>query len=97
MNKIKPPFNLSRVAQLAAIEALKDSNFMSRSVKHNMFWAKKIKVFLNKMNIDTNEISANFFLLGFDNCRLTANQVLKRLESKAVSYTHLTLPTKRIV
>ena len=84
MYKIKPPFNVNKVAQVAAIEALKDRKFVNLSVKHNIFWAKKIKIFLHKLNISTNEISANFFLLNFDNCRLSANYVFKKLQSKGI-------------
>ena len=39
-NIIKPPFNVNEVAQKAAIESLKDNKFISRSIKHNVFYAK---------------------------------------------------------
>ena len=84
MYKIKPPFNVNKIAQVAAIEALKDRKFVDTSVKHNIVWAKKIKIFLKKFNIATNEISANFFLLNFDNCRLSADYVFKKLQSKGI-------------
>ena len=84
MNKIKPPFNVNQAAQIAAIEALKDKNFIKRSVRHNFLWANKIKIFLNKINISTNDISANFFLLNFDKSKFSAKYVLKKLESKGI-------------
>ena len=84
MNKIKPPFNINRVAQAAAIEALKDNHFIKRSISHNIKWTKKIKFFLDRVSISTNEISANFFLLNFDKCKFSANYVYKRLESKGI-------------
>ena len=43
LNVIKPPFNVNKIAQLCAIESLKDSKFISKSIKHNLFWGKKIK------------------------------------------------------
>ena len=43
LNMIKPPFNVNKIAQLCAIESLKDINFINKSVKHNLFWSKKIK------------------------------------------------------
>ena len=43
LNLIKPPFNVNEVAQKAAIEALKDNKFVTRSIKHNIFYATKIK------------------------------------------------------
>ena len=84
MNKIKPPFNVNRVAQVAAVEALKDDDFIKKSIKHNVKWTKKIKSFLNRLFISTNEISANFFLLNFDKSKFSANYVYKKLESKGI-------------
>ena len=84
MYQIKPPFNVNKMAQLAAIESLKDKNFIRHSIKHNNFWAKKIHFFLKDFGIKTNKVSANFFLLNFDNCRFSANYVLKKLQSKGI-------------
>jgi len=84
MNKIKPPFNVNQTAQIAAAEALKDKNFIKLSITHNIFWANKIKNFLSKLSIYTNEVSANFFLLNFDKCKLSASYVFKKLESKGI-------------
>jgi len=84
MNIIKPPFNVNQTAQIAAREALKDKNFIRRSIKHNIIWANKIKNFLNKLNILTNKISANFFLLNFNKSKFSAIYVLKKLESKGI-------------
>ena len=84
MNKIKPPFNVNQLAQIAATEALKDKNFINKSVKHNIFFAKKIKVFLEKFKIFSNEVTANFLLLDFDECKFSANYVLKILQSKKI-------------
>ena len=80
----KLPFNVNKLAQIAAIESLKDKNFVKRSVKHNFLWAKRIKIFLNKLNIETNDISANFFLLNFDKSKFSAKHVFKKLESKGI-------------
>ena len=42
MNTIKPPFNVNQLAQNAAIEALKDKNFINKSINHNIISANKI-------------------------------------------------------
>jgi len=84
MSLIKPPFNVNQLAQIAAIEALKDRNFISKSIKHNIILAKKIKLFLEKFNIFSNEVSANFLMLNFDKCKFSANYVLKALKSKGI-------------
>ncbi len=84
MNKIKPPFNVNQAAQNIAKESLKDKNFIKKSVEHNFNWARKIKFFLEKLNILTGDVTANFFLLNFDKCKFKAKYVLKKLESKGV-------------
>jgi len=79
LNMIKPPFNVNKIAQLCAIESLKDDKFIKKSVKHNLFWSKKIKNSLEQFNIFCNKVSANFLLLNFDKCKLNANNVEKKL------------------
>ena len=39
--KIKPPFNVNKIAQVCAIETLNDKTFVKKSIKHNNFWCKK--------------------------------------------------------
>ena len=84
MNKIKPPFNTNTAAQLAAIAALNDKGFIKKSVKHNFFWANKLRKVLNHFNIATNEVTANFLLLNFNKCSYSANYVQKKLEDKGI-------------
>ena len=84
LNMIKPPFNVNKIAQLCAIESLKDSKFITKSIKHNLFWAKKIKNSLEQFNIFCNKVSANFLLLNFDKCKLNANNVEKKLLNKGL-------------
>ncbi len=84
LNMIKPPFNVNKIAQLCAIESLKDTIFINKSVKHNLFWSKKIKNNLEQFNIFCNKVSANFLLLNFDKCKLSANNVEKKLLKKGL-------------
>ena len=82
--KIKPPFNVNKIAQLSAVESLKDYKFIKKSIQHNLNWSIKIKKFLENKNIKTNKIAANFFLLDFDSCKKSANYVAKKLENKGI-------------
>ena len=84
LNVIKAPFNVSHLAQLAATESLKDRDFIERSVKHNLYFAKKIKVYLKKFDISSNSISANFLLLDFEKCKFTAKYVYEQLKRKGI-------------
>ena len=84
LNVIKPPFNVSHLSQLAATESLKDKKFIERSIKHNLYYAKKIKAYLGKHRIFSNPISANFLFLDFDKCRYTAKYFYEKLKKKGI-------------
>ena len=84
LNLIKPPFNVNEVAQKAAVESLKDDKFISRSIKHNIFYATKLKNFLSKYGINSNKVSANFLLLDFAKCKFTAKYFYKKLKDKGI-------------
>ena len=60
------------------------SKFIAKSVKHNLFWSNKIKNNLERFNIFCNKVSANFLLINFDKCKLTANNVEKKLLKKGI-------------
>jgi len=53
-------------------------------VKHNIIEANKIKKILEKLNIFSNEVTANFLLLNFDKCKFSANYIFKKLQSKGI-------------
>ena len=82
--KIKPPFNVNKIAQLAAVEALKDQNFIKRSIKHNLFYAKKIKLFLEKYQIYSNTVTANFLFLDFSKAKIKAKEFYNKLKNKGI-------------
>ena len=84
LNLIKPPFNVNQIAQDAALESLKDKKFIKQSIKHNIEYAYKIKKFLEKFNIMTNDVTANFLLLNFSKSKLNAKIFYERLKSKGI-------------
>lgn len=84
MFRIKPPFNVNKIAELSAIESLKDKKFIQKSIKHNSFWGIKIKKDLNKYGINSNNVNANFLLLNFKNCKLSAEKVEKKLIDEGI-------------
>ena len=84
LNLIKPPFNVNKIAQLCAIESLKDKKFILNSIKHNLIWSKKIKKSLEKYNIFSNKVSANFLLLNFNKCKLSADKIEKKLQKQGL-------------
>ena len=53
-------------------------------MKHNIKEANKIKSILEKLNIFSNEVTANFLLLNFDKCKFSANYVFNKLQLKGI-------------
>jgi len=84
LNVIKPPFNVNEVAQKAAVESLKDNKFITRSIKHNFFYATKLKDFLKNYGISSNKVSANFLLLDFKKCKFRAKYFYEKLKIKGI-------------
>ena len=84
MNAIKPPFNVNSAAQIAAVTALKDNNFIKKSIKHNFFWGNKLKKIFENYEVQTNEINTNFLLLNFNKCKYSANYIQKKLENSGI-------------
>ena len=84
LNIIKPPFNVGHLAQLAATESLKDKKFIERSIKHNLYFAKKVKTELEKYNIYSNSITANFLFLNFEKCKFSAKYFYERLKKRGI-------------
>ena len=84
LNIVKPPFNVNEVAQKAAIESLKDDEFINRSIKHNIFYATKLRDFLKNYDISSNKVTANFLLLDFKKCKLKARYFYKKLKMKGI-------------
>ena len=82
--EIKPPFNVSRPALFAATQAVKDTKWLNKAIKHNNFWAKKIFEVLDEIGISTNKTNVNFFLLNFDFVNQTALQVFNKLANSGI-------------
>ena len=79
MYHIKPPFNVNRAALAAGTEAIKDREWTKKAIDHNTLWAKKIFSVLKEYNIKTNEPTANFFLMNFDETKINSEEAFEKL------------------
>ena len=65
INKVREPFNINRFAQVAALAALKDRNFLKKVCSY----IKKEKTYLyrqlTKLNIDFRKSATNFIIVDF--------------------------------
>jgi len=82
MYQIKPPFNVNRSALAAGIEAAKDNEWTKRAIEHNTLWSKKIFSVLKELNIQTNEPTANFFLMNFGKTKINSDEAFEKLTAE---------------
>ena len=57
--EIKPPFNVSRPALFAATQAIQDTNWLNKAIKHNKYWCEKIFDVIDEVGIATNKTNVN--------------------------------------
>ena len=80
LNRTRGPFNVGGPAQVAAIAAINDDEFVIKSINHNNKWLKIISDELNKIGIKTHPSIANFILIDFktvENCQKYNEFLLK--------------------
>ena len=82
--EIKPPFNVSRPALFAATQAIQDTRWLDKAIKHNNIWAEKIFDVIDEIGIATNKTNVNFFLLNFDFVNKSASQVFNKLANAGI-------------
>ena len=84
MYQIKPPFNVNRAALEAGKEAIKDNEWTEKAIEHNNRWSKKIFSILQEYKIKTNQPSTNFFLMNFDDIKVSSEEVFEKLGNRGI-------------
>ena len=84
LNKVKPPFNVSRPALFAASAAVKDSSWLNKEIKHVNKWSKKMFSEFKKMKIETNKSFTNFLLVKFDKVKINSAKVFRLLAKSGI-------------
>ena len=90
MYQIKPPFNVNRAALAAGVEAIRDAEWTKQAIEYNSLWTKKIFSVLKKHKIKTNEPTANFFLMNFDETKINSEQAFEKLADKRLILRKMT-------
>ncbi|MEC7099287.1 MAG: histidinol-phosphate transaminase [Pseudomonadota bacterium] len=84
LNKIKPPFNVSRPALFAASAAIKDNAWLNKEIKHVNKWNKKMFDEFKRMKVETNKSYSNFLLVNFDRVKINSSKVFKLLAQTGI-------------
>ena len=83
LNKVRSPFNVSGVAQSAAIAALKDEKFLQSSIEHNNKWLPWLLENINNAGYEAFPSVGNFLLVRIPS-PLTAPEVDAFLQKKGI-------------
>ena len=65
LNRVRGPFNVSSIAQVAGVAALADQDFVKKSVAHNSKWVPVLFEALEDMGLKPYATVANFILVDF--------------------------------
>lgn len=65
LNRIRGPFNVNAVAQIAGLAALKDRDFVKKAFEHNQKWLKRLPSELEAIGLKMTPSVANFVLVHF--------------------------------
>ena len=83
LSKLRPPFNITTLSLLAAIEALKDERFVSDSIALHQEQIKRYESFAREQGIKYIDSYTNFITYLFDE-RLNSTEIANRLLEKGV-------------
>lgn len=76
LNRVRQPFNVSSLAQVAAMAALDDVDYLTQTVKVNSEGYQQLIEGVTRLNIDYIESAANFVTLDFKQVALPIYQAL---------------------
>lgn len=65
LNRLRNPFNVSSLAQVAGLAALADQSFVARAKSHNARWREWTAVSLRRLGLAVPESFGNFILVRF--------------------------------
>ena len=84
LEKIRPPFNINTPAIFASTASIKDKKWAKKEIKHIDKWKKIFFKVFKDLKIETNETSANFFLLNFNRKKITSDNAFKALLNSGI-------------
>ncbi len=85
MNKARIPFSISRISAICAVEALKDINFVKKTVEHTKRWREWMRKEIMKIDgVKVSNSQANFLLLDIRDTSLSSREVELELLKRGV-------------
>ena len=76
INRVREPFNVNHTAQIAAIAALADDEYLKESIKVNADGYEQLKIGFNLLELEYIPSSANFIAVAFNDAMQIYNDLL---------------------
>ena len=76
INRVREPFNVNHTAQIAAIAALADDEYLKESIKVNADGYEQLKIGFNLLELEYIPSSANFIAVRFNDAMQIYNDLL---------------------
>lgn len=76
INRVREPFNVNHTAQIAAIAALADDEYLKESIKVNADGYEQLKIGFNQLELEYIPSSANFIAVRFNDAMQIYNDLL---------------------
>ena len=89
LEKIRGPFNVNTIAQIAGAAVLKDENFLRKSIKHNEKWKSWLTNEINLLGFETQQSFANFILVKCNLKNFTAESLVSCLKKRKIFIRHM--------
>ena len=89
LEKIRGPFNVNTIAQIAGSTMLKDENFLRKSIKHNGKWKSWLSNEIKLLGFETQYSFANFILVKCNSKNFTAESLVSDLKKKKIFIRHM--------
>lgn len=78
INRIRPPFNVNTIGQIAAISALSDSDYLQKTIINNKNGMQQLESGFKKMGLSYIPSAANFIAFKVENANNIFNKLLQR-------------------
>ncbi|TGK18611.1 histidinol-phosphate transaminase [Leptospira fluminis] len=87
--KLRPPFNVSQLSQLAATEALKDQDFVNQYLESNLRELEKYETFSESKGLPFFRSYANFLTIRLDRAKLSSTELFETLLREGIILRNL--------
>lgn len=84
INRVRGPFNVSAVAQVAGIAAVKDKKYTAYAKSHNTAWLEWVSDAIEKLGFTVHPSIANFVLVEFKDPKKTAHAANEFLNKRGI-------------